>query len=135
VAVLGPVAAAHLPALLRPVVSEVVTVTEGVRSVSRHGDGVRLVLDPGEHLDVAGVFVATTLRQSAPFAAQLGLELNPSGCVLVDDRGRTSRAGVYAAGDMAHVAALPMPMASVVQSLAAGAMVGGTVVADLLTGG
>jgi hypothetical protein len=28
-----------------------------------------------------------------------------------------------------------MPMASVVQSLAAGAMVGGTVVADLLTGG
>ena len=38
---------------------------------------------------------------------------NPSGCVEVDAMGRTSVPGVHAAGDMAHVAALPMPMASV----------------------
>ena len=34
--------------------------------------------------------------------------------------GRTSMPGVYAAGDCAHSAALPMPMASVLNAAAAG---------------
>ena len=147
VAVLGAVPAAHLPALLRPVAAEVVVLTDGeelsapvdaevvgdrVLGVERHDGGVRVSLEQGRALDVAGLFVGTTLRQTAPFAEQLGLALNPSGGVRVDERGRTSLRGVYAAGDMAHVPALPMPMASVAQAVAAGMMAGATVVADLL---
>lgn len=147
VAVLGAGPAAHLPGLLAPVVGETVVLTNGeelaapvdatvlpdvVARVRRHGDGVRVELASGQPVDVAGVFVATTLSQAAPFAEQLGLELNPSGAVRVDERGRTSRRGVYAAGDMAHVPALPMPMSSVASAVAAGAVVGGMVVADSL---
>jgi thioredoxin reductase len=150
VAVLGAAPAAHLPGLLRPVVGEVVVLTHGqelaapvdvpvvtapVQALERQGDGVRVRLSSGERLDVAGVFVGTALLQAAPFADHLGLELNPSGCVRVDARGRTSVDGVYAAGDMAHVPELPMPMASVAQAVAAGALAGATVVADALTDG
>jgi thioredoxin reductase len=44
----------------------------------------------------------------------------PSGCLRVDELGRTSRSGVYAAGDLAHLAALPMPLASVLNAASAG---------------
>jgi thioredoxin reductase len=44
----------------------------------------------------------------------------PSGCVRVDELGRTSRPGVYAAGDLAHLAAMPMPLASVLSAASAG---------------
>lgn len=147
VAVLGAGPAGHLPALLAPVAGQVVVLANGeelagpldvpvlpepVSGVRRHGDGVRVSLASGESVDVAGIFVGTALTQTAPFAEQLGLELNPSGCVRVDERGRTSLAGVYAAGDMAHVPALPMPMASVAQAVAAGALAGASMVADSL---
>ena len=46
--------------------------------------------------------------------------------------GRTSVPGVHAAGDMAHVAALPMPMASVMTAAAAGQVAAGALVAYLL---
>ncbi len=74
----------------------------------------------------------TTLAQAAPFAEQLGLALLPSGCVEVDAMGRTSLPGVHAAGDLAHVAALPMPMASVLTAAAAGQVAGAAMVAHLL---
>ncbi|WP_131106267.1 NAD(P)/FAD-dependent oxidoreductase [Ornithinimicrobium sufpigmenti] len=151
VAVIGAGPAGHLPGLLAPVAGKVVVLTNGeeltgalpvpgevpvltdrVVEVRRHGEGVRITLGSSEMVEAAGVFVGTALRQTAPLADQLGLELNPSGCVRVDERGRTSRAGVYAAGDMAHVPALPMPMASVAQAVAAGALAAATVVADSL---
>jgi thioredoxin reductase len=150
VAVLGTLAAQHLPALLRPVASEVVVLTDGdpapeglvveavterVTGVARSGDGARVQLADGTSLDVGGIFVATTLHQGAPFAAQLGLHLNGSGCVRVDERGRTSLPGVYAAGDMAHVEAFPMPMTSVAQAVASGAMAGATAAAELVADG
>jgi thioredoxin reductase len=81
---------------------------------------------------VAGLFVRTTFAQRAPFAAQLGLRLNPSGCVEVDAFGRTSRPSVHAAGDMAHLAALPMPMQSVVAAAASGQAAAGSLVAFAL---
>ncbi|QFG69985.1 NAD(P)/FAD-dependent oxidoreductase [Ornithinimicrobium pratense] len=150
VVVLGAGPAGHLPGLLAPVASEVVVLTNGedlsvpvavpvltdpVAQVRRHGEGVRIALGSGQVIEAAGIFVGTGLRQSSPFAEQLGLELNPSGCVRVDERGRASRAGVYAAGDMAHVPALPMPMASVAQAVATGALAAATVVADSLADG
>ncbi|WP_067197468.1 NAD(P)/FAD-dependent oxidoreductase [Microbacterium sp. XT11] len=82
--------------------------------------GVSVVTDDGTS-EVAGVFVASgTLRQRAPFAEQLGLRMLPSGAVEIDDFGRTSVLGVSAAGDLAHRAALPGPMASVIAAAAAG---------------
>ena len=145
VAVLGADQAAHVAGIMRPVAEEVVVLTHGeeldapvggtvrterVRGMERHGDGVRVHLDGGEPVDVAGVFVGTTMVQAAPFAEQLGIECNPSTCVRVDEHARTSLPGVYAAGDMAHLAALPTPVPTVAQALASGAIAGGSAVAD-----
>ena len=55
-----------------------------------------------------------------------------SGCVEVDPFGRTSVPGVHAAGDMAHLAALPMPMASVMTAAASGQAAAAALVAFLL---
>ena len=76
--------------------------------------------------------MSTTLAQRAPFADQLGLALNPSGCVEVDAMGRTSLPGVHEAGDMAHLASLPMPMASVMTAAASGQVAAAALVAFLL---
>lgn len=89
-------------------------------AVDAHPDGVRVRTEQ-EELVVAGVFVASgTMRQRAPFAEQLGLRMLESGSVEIDDFGRTLVPGVFAAGDLAHRASLPGPMASVLLSAAAG---------------
>ncbi|AWB91810.1 NAD(P)/FAD-dependent oxidoreductase [Aeromicrobium chenweiae] len=97
---------------------------EKVHHVERVADGLRVHLDAGQPLDVRGMFVATQMTQSAPFGEQLGLDLLPSGCVEIDATGRTSLPGVFAAGDMAHVAALPGPMPSVAGAISAGLVAG-----------
>lgn len=149
IGILGAGAAPHLSALLAPVAGELVVFDEGqdlpdgavldvprvaarVSSVERHDGGLRLSLDDGSMEDVAVLFVVPTLHQSAPFADQLGLDLNPSGCVLVDEFGRTSVPGVTAGGDLAHLAAFPMPMASVVMASAAGQIAGNSAIAHTL---
>lgn len=147
VAILGAGPAQHLAGLLRPITDDllvlangeaggpdgVTTRSEPVVALERVGDRARVTFAAGPPETVDGLFLVPHLEQAAPFAAQLGLELNPSGAVRVNERGQTSLAGVLAAGDMAHVPALPMPMASVVASAAAGAMAGGSVVAELIT--
>ena len=141
VGILGATIAPHLSAMLGRIASGLVVFTDGaalpedwdarpearterVVSVERHDGGVRVTLEGrgGEtsHEQVSGLFVKPTMTQSAPFADQLGLELNPSGCIRVDEFGRTSRPGVFAAGDLAHLPAYPMPMASVTMAAAAG---------------
>lgn len=91
-----------------------------VTAVDAHPEGALVRTDQGEHV-VAGIFVASgTMRQRAPFAEQLGLRMLESGSVEIDDFGRTSVPGVFAAGDLAHRASLPGPMASVLLSAAAG---------------
>ena len=150
VGILGAAIAPHLSALLGPIASELVVLADGqelpeglpdsitvrrerVVGVERHDGGIRVALDgtagtdgQQRHVQVAGLFVKPVLRQSAPFAEQLGLELNPSGGVRIDEFGRTSRERVYAAGDLAHLAAHPMPMASVVMAAAAGQLAAST---------
>ncbi|KAB2340146.1 hypothetical protein [Actinomadura rudentiformis] len=59
------------------------------------------------------------------------MELRASRCVAVDQCGHTSVPGVYAAGDLAHVADLPMPMQSVLAAAAAGQAADATVVRDM----
>ncbi|MFC8597796.1 NAD(P)/FAD-dependent oxidoreductase [Isoptericola sp. NPDC057191] len=94
--------------------------------------GARAVLDGTAPEELGGVMVAPTLHQSAPFAAQLGLELRASGCVAVDATARTSLPGVLAAGDLAHTADFPMPVSSVIAAMAAGQLAAASIGADLL---
>jgi thioredoxin reductase len=131
VAVLGD--PGHVGGLMGPVASSVEGVDpERVARLERAGDGLRVVLTDGTSEEYGGLFVATTLRQSAPFAEQLGLAMLPSGCVQVDAMGRTSVPGVHAAGDMAHVPDLAMPMASVLTAAASGLVAGAAMAAYLL---
>lgn len=99
--------------------------SEEVVAFHPDGYGVRIEFaggeaSQGEPLSVDGVFLLPGMQQRAPFAEQLGLAMQDSGAVAVDEWRRTSLDGVFAAGDLAHTDAFPMPMASVVQSLASG---------------
>jgi thioredoxin reductase len=82
--------------------------------------GVQVHFADGGTADFGGMFVSPTWTQAAPFADQLGLETAALGGIIVDAMGRTSRPGVYAAGDLAHHRELPMPLASVLTAAAAG---------------
>lgn len=143
IAVIGEAArAAHLIGLLGRIVSSItVFPTEGSfaeedratlealgavvapsspLSITREGETVTLTTAESE-ASVAGIFVASVVsRQRAPFAEQLGLAMLPSGAIEIDDFGRTSVAGVSAAGDIAHRASLPGAMAAVALAVAAG---------------
>ena len=106
--------------------------TEPVTGVCASPVGARVSFAAGPDEELAGLFVSTAIRQRAPFAERLGLELNPSGCVRVDPFGRTSLPGVHAAGDMAHLPELPMPMASVMTAAASGQAAASSLVAFVL---
>jgi len=105
---------------------------EKVAGVRRSSTGATVGLASGADVEVAGLFVSTALAQAAPFAEQLSLEMLPSGCIRIDELGRTSRQGIYAAGDLAHLAALPMPLASVLTATSAGLLAGTAADQDLL---
>lgn len=137
----------RIAGMLAPIASEVVVLADGgelagdvpfavrtepVTGFCRSSLGTRVSFDGGPDLELGGLFVATTFEQSAPFAADLGLALLPSGCIEVDAFGRTSLPGVLAAGDLAHTAALPMPMSSVLMAAAAGQLAATSCVADLV---
>lgn len=125
----GPHAVA-LAGMMRPIAAEVVIPTSPVVALAPHPAGVRITLADGESIEAAGFFVQTAFDQSAPFAAQLGLTLLESGCIEVDGFGHTSAPGVYAAGDLAHTAEFPMPMAAVLTAAAAGLIAGASIVRD-----
>jgi thioredoxin reductase len=146
IGILGTSGAGHLPGLVAPIGSRISVFTDGeeltdalpaevsvrtepVTGVRPSPVGATVTFADGPPEEVAGLFVRTTFAQRAPFAAQLGLTLNPSGCVEVDAFGRTSLPRVYAAGDMAHLAALPMPMQSVVAAAASGQTAAASLVA------
>ena len=132
VAVLDGPRAAHLVPMLGRLTDDV-RLLPALDEVAVDGDEAVLTV-AGERQRVAGLFVATALRQAAPFAARLGLDLLDSGCVEVDAMGRTSLPGVLAAGDLAHTRALGMPAGSVLGAAAAGQLAAGAAVAALLTG-
>ena len=93
--------------------------------------GVRVHFAHGGTAEFGGMFVTPSWRQAAPFAAQLELESAELGGVIIDAMGRTSRPGVYAAGDLAHQRELPMPLASVLTAAAAGLVAATTCHRDL----
>lgn len=123
--------AERLTAMLGRLDAELVPVFGRVQRVERRDGGLDLTLDDGT-IHVDGMFIGPTFSQSAPFAEQLGLALNDSGCVRVDAFHATSMPGVFAAGDAAHVPDLPMPMSSILTSQAAGLVAGAACVQHLL---
>lgn len=154
VALLGGPHAARLASMLGPVAGRLVVldaeeVPDGDRdgllragvelrtgrlvAAERADGGALLTLDgdAGDHVRVDGLFVSTTFEPNGPFVADLDLRTLDSGCIEIDVMGRTSRPGVYAAGDVAHVAALPMPMASVLTAAAAGLVAAAACTQDL----
>jgi len=94
--------------------------TEPVTGVRRGALGVDVALEGAGPVALGGLFVHTAWAPTAPFAEQLGLDRSPVGAILVDGFGRTSRPGVYAAGDVAQPTGLPMPMSSVLVAAAGG---------------
>lgn len=116
--------AAHLSMLLSNIVSEFVVLPEGIERIERTSPGLRVHLANGETEEFGGMFAATSVTQSAPFAEQLGVDRFESGFIEIDAMGRTNVPGVYAAGDLAHNAALPGPMPSVATAIAAGVIAG-----------
>jgi thioredoxin reductase len=149
IGILGVAGAGHLPGILGPVVSRITVLTDGaelevdlpsgvavrtepVTGVCASPVGARVSFETGPDEEVAGLYVSTAISQAAPFAEQLGLATLPSGCVEIDAMGRTSLPGVHAAGDMAHVSALPMPMASVMAAAASGQVAAAALVARLV---
>ena len=96
---------------------------EPVARLVGDGDQLREVrFTDGTALEVTGLFVHPPARQAAPFAADLGCDLLQDGIVAVDDLGRTTVPGVYAAGDMARRAAMPIPGQLVSVAAAAGTL-------------
>jgi thioredoxin reductase (NADPH) len=95
------------------------------------GDGLEIVFADGSVLARRALMVAATVGQRSPLAERLGVrfgEANPLSpeAVWVDEFGRTSVPGVFAAGDV--TAQLPQ----VAAAIAAGSKVGAAVMQSLL---
>lgn len=105
-----------------------------VARVEAVGDQLkRIVFASGEGLDREAMFIPTELRQASDLAERLGCMTFPDGIVSVDEFGRTSVLGVFAAGDMARRATMPMPVAAVIAAAASGTIAAGALDQDLLT--
>ncbi|WP_110588391.1 NAD(P)/FAD-dependent oxidoreductase [Microbacterium suaedae] len=112
-------------------------VEDPVRGLEDVADGIDIIVDDGSaahenaRLRFGGALVKIDSTPAAPHAEQLGVEVSETGGVLVDPLGRTSVAGVYAAGDIAHNRGTPAPMSAVWSAIATGAAAGTGVVKDL----
>jgi thioredoxin reductase len=60
-----------------------------------------VVFADGSELPRDGLMVAAPMRQRSELATELGVELDEAGTIVVDELGRTSVPGVFAAGDVA----------------------------------
>lgn len=74
-----------------------------VRNVARSDAGVLVELESGERIEADLIIAALGVRPATGLAEAAGIAVDDG--VLVDSTGRTSRAGIYAAGDVARYAA------------------------------
>jgi thioredoxin reductase len=95
-----------------------------VRAVT--GAGATVVFEDGSELPRDALLVGAPLRQRSTLAADLGLELDEAGAVVVDKLARTSVEGVFAAGDVAGT------MAQVSAAMGAGGSAGAFIRQSLL---
>lgn len=154
IGILGVALAAHQSLMLGPIGSELVVFTQGedapeslraegielaespVESVREVEDGLVIGCADGSEVEIAGLFLMPRMHQRAAFVAdlgrELGLEITEAGFVRIDERGRTTVRGIYAAGDMAVGPNMPMPMFSVGNAIGGGLAAGATSVADAI---
>lgn len=92
----------------------------------------QIVFENGPSLARDAVFVVNVPRQRSDLADRLGCATFADGCVEVNEFGQTSVPGVYAAGDMARRATVPMPMAAVIAAAASGTVAAAVIDQDLL---
>ncbi|MFI7450205.1 NAD(P)/FAD-dependent oxidoreductase [Nonomuraea sp. NPDC049714] len=83
-------------------------------------DALTLRFTDGTTLTREAIYHRAPTRPNTEAAVQLGCALLADGCVEVDEYGRTSVDGVYAAGDAAHLKAVPEPVTLVGPSAADG---------------
>jgi thioredoxin reductase len=94
---------------------------EPLRKVERLSPtALRLHFPSGRTLDRSACYHRPAHGQHSALASELGCGLLPDGTVKVDERQRTTVPGVYAAGDMARLEALPAPLAFVITGAADG---------------
>ncbi|MEO3800091.1 NAD(P)/FAD-dependent oxidoreductase [Nonomuraea sp. B1E8] len=106
---------------------------EPVARLEGTGDRLeRVVFEGGPPLAREAVFVVNVPRQRSGLAARLGCATFADGCVEIDEFARTNVPGVYAAGDMARRATVPMPLAAVVAAAAGGTLAGAVIDQDLI---
>ncbi|MCU0496433.1 MAG: NAD(P)/FAD-dependent oxidoreductase [Anaerolineae bacterium] len=72
------------------------------RLEGQDGQLEQMVFSDGQRLSRQGVFIRPTSIQHSALATQLGCLMTPEQFVQIDEFGRTSIAGVYAAGDLAN---------------------------------
>ena len=87
--------------------------------VGTNGALERVVFASGEDSAREGGFVVSPLSQASDVAARLGCEMNAQGNIVIDELGRTSVPGVYAAGDAAGMAPAQLVIAAAAGSRAA----------------
>lgn len=83
-------------------------------------DGLILHLAGGDTLRRRALFCHPVGRPATRFAADVGCRSHNDGLIDVDDLQRTSVPGVYAIGDMARRASMPMPAAQITAAQASG---------------
>ncbi|MEN3616021.1 NAD(P)/FAD-dependent oxidoreductase [Plantactinospora sp. ZYX-F-223] len=106
---------------------------EAIARLEATGDQLeQIVFESGPPLARDAVFVVNVPRQRSDLAARLGCASFADGSVEVNEFGRTSVPGVYAAGDMARRATVPMPLAAVITAAASGTVAGAVIDQDLL---
>ncbi|MEU1392804.1 MULTISPECIES: NAD(P)/FAD-dependent oxidoreductase [unclassified Nonomuraea] len=103
-----------------------------VRLEGTDGRLEQIVFENGAPLAREAVFVVNVPRQRSDLADRLGCAVFADGCVEVDEFARTSVPGVYAAGDMARRASVPVPLAAVVAAAAGGTVAAAVIDQDLL---
>lgn len=86
----------------------------------------RIVFSDGTILTRSALFIRPAVTQHSDVAATLGCTMTENGLVKVDLQGRTTLAGVYAAGDITH------PMRQVGIAAAQGAQAGAGINTDLV---
>lgn len=139
-------AAVHISSLLHTLSQDIVICTNGDSDIpAQRLDhlGMRVITTPIQQVNVNGeqlegitftdgtslardvLFVRPEMAQHSTLAEQLGCEFNTAGRVQVDDMGKTSVEGVYAAGD------LTSPMQQVIFAAARGAAAAAAINAEL----
>lgn len=116
----------HGPAELPEFVAAVlaargVTVVETpIAALEGELDAFTLRFADGSTLAREAIYHRAPTRANTELAGQLGCALLADGCVRVDEYGHTSVEGVFAAGDAAHLEAIPEPVTLVAPAAAAG---------------